>query len=140
MNKRNLILLVEDNPDDEEFAKLAFKEAFPEHSLDVARDGSEALEYLFKPEAPSPRLVLLDLNLPKIGGLEVLAKMRETARTQVVPVVVLSSSTEERDLLEAYRRGANGYVRKPIDFTEFVEAAADLARFWLKRNQPPPAN
>lgn len=141
MTRPNLILLVEDNRDDEELARLALRESFPDHSLEVARDGEAALDQLLRAaRAQAPRLVLLDLNLPKVGGLEVLERVRSEARTRMLPVVVLSSSTEERDLREAYNRGANGYVRKPIDFTEFVEVAQDLCRFWLMRNQPPPAS
>lgn len=137
MEKRGLIFLVEDNPDDEEFARLAFKDAMNGHDFEVARDGAEALELLIE-KGRRPNLILLDLNLPKIGGLDVLSRLRENEGTKFLPVVVLSSSTHEKDLKEAYKRGANGYVKKPLDFSEFVEAAKDLGRYWLERNQPPP--
>jgi len=139
------ILLVEDNPDDEALTLRAFKKHNITNEVVVARDGAEALEYLFgsgryagRDTQVTPQLILLDLKLPKVDGLEVLRQLRADDRTRLLPVVVLTSSTEERDLVESYRLGANSYVRKPVDFTQFVEAARQLGLYWLLMNQPPP--
>lgn len=138
------ILLVEDNPDDEELTLLAFSQSQLINRVDVARDGEEALEYLFcegrfikrKPEPPE--LVLLDLKLPKIDGLEVLRQVREDARTRLQPIVVLTSSREEIDLVESYSLGANSYIQKPVDFREFSATIQSLGRYWLTINEAPP--
>src|SRR5262245_52606805 len=126
---REVILLVEDNPDDEELALVALQERGVADQVVVVRDGVEVLDYLFatgthegRDSSVLPSLILLDLNLPKLDGLEVLRRLRADERTQLVPVVVLSTSNEERDLISAYRLGANSYVRKPVDFTRFVDA------------------
>jgi len=139
------ILLVEDNPDDEALTLRAFKKHNITNEVVVAHDGAEALEYLFgtgryagRDLEVMPQLILLDLKLPKVDGLEVLRQLRADDRTRLLPVVVLTSSTEERDLVESYRLGANSYVRKPVDFTQFVEAARQLGLYWLLMNQPPP--
>ena len=137
------ILLVEDNADDEELTLRALARSHVGNRVVVARDGAEALAFLLgTPEAPVlgalPALVLLDLKLPKIDGLEVLQRLRAAPRTRRLPVVILTSSGEERDLIEAYDRGANSYVRKPVDFVQFVEAVKQLGLFWLVVNQPPP--
>ena len=139
------ILLVEDNPDDEALTLRAFKKHNITNEVVVAHDGAEALEYLFgtgryagRDLRLMPQLILLDLKLPKVDGLEVLRQLRADDRTRLLPVVVLTSSTEERDLVESYRLGANSYVRKPVDFTQFVEAARQLGLYWLLMNQAPP--
>jgi CheY-like chemotaxis protein len=139
------ILLVEDNPDDQALTLRAFKKHNITNEVVIARDGSEALDYLFgtgrhagRDPSQAPQLVLLDLKLPKVDGLEVLRQLRADERTRLLPVVVLTSSTEERDVVESYRLGANSYVRKPVDFTEFIEAARQLGLYWLLLNQPPP--
>jgi len=139
------ILLVEDNPDDEALTLRAFKKHNITNEVVVAHDGAEALEYLFgtgryagRDLRLMPQLILLDLKLPKVDGLEVLRQLRADDRTRLLPVVVLTSSTEERDLVESYRLGANSYVRKPVDFTQFAEAARQLGLYWLLMNQPPP--
>lgn len=138
------ILLVEDNADDEELTLRALARSHVGNRVVVARDGAEALAFLLgAPEAPAlgplPALILLDLKLPKIDGLEVLRRLRAAPRTRRLPVVILTSSGEERDLVEAYDRGANSYVRKPVDFVQFVDAVKQLGLFWLVVNQPPPA-
>jgi len=139
------ILLVEDNPDDEALTLRAFKKHNITNEVVVAHDGAEALEYLFgtgryagRDLEVMPQLILLDLKLPKVDGLEVLRQLRADDRTRLLPVVVLTSSTEERDLVESYRLGANSYVRKPVDCTQFVEAARQLGLYWLLMNQAPP--
>jgi len=133
------ILLVEDNPDDELLTRRAFEKNYIGNRIVVAHDGVEALDYLFG-DNELPQLTLLDLKLPRIDGLEVLRRVRENERTKMLPIVVLTSSREERDLVESYRFGANSYVRKPVDFDEFVEAARQLGLYWLLLNEPPPAN
>jgi two-component system, response regulator len=138
-----LILLVEDNPDDELLTLRALAKHHLANRVVVARDGAEAVAYLLgdggsPPAEPLPQIVLLDLKLPKLDGLEVLRRLRAAPRTRRLPVVVLTSSREERDLVEAYDRGANSYVRKPVDFTEFVDAVGQLGLFWLVVNEPPP--
>lgn len=140
------ILLVEDNPDDVELTLRAFQRSRVRNEVIVARDGLEALDYLFSTGAYTnrtgemPEVVLLDLNLPKLHGLEVLKRLRADERTRLLPVVVLTSSSEERDIVRSYHLGANSYVRKPVDFAQFVEAARQLGLYWLVLNKrPPPA-
>ncbi len=144
MNNRT-ILLVEDNPDDVTLTLRALKKNNVTNDVIVAKDGVEALDYLFgtgphagREVAHMPDIVLLDLKLPRVGGLEVLRKIRADARTKLLPVVILTSSTEEKDLIEGYSLGANSYVRKPVNFVEFVEATRELGLYWLVYNQPPP--
>jgi len=141
----SVILLVEDNPDDEALTIRALKKNNIKNEVTVAHDGTEALDYLFGTGAhanrdPSvlPQIVLLDLNLPKVDGLEVLRRIRGDARTKRLPVVILTSSKEERDLLEGYDLGANSYIRKPVDFTAFMEAVRQLGLYWLVLNEPAP--
>jgi two-component system response regulator len=136
------ILLVEDTPDDVALTKRAFRSHNITNEVVVAGDGAEALEALFGPKGgPPPRelpaIVLLDLNLPKVSGMEVLQRIRADGRTRFLPVVILTSSTEQRDLVESYKLGANSYVRKPVDFVEFTEAAKQLGLYWLLLNQAP---
>jgi two-component system, response regulator len=135
------ILLVEDNPDDEALTLRAFKKSGIRNEVVVLRDGAEALAYLFPGNGdtvPRPALILLDLNLPKVGGLEVLRRMRADERTQLIPVVVLTSSKLDEDILDSYRNGANAYVRKPVNFSDFAEAVRTLGVFWLLLNEPVP--
>jgi two-component system response regulator len=140
-----VILLVEDNQDDEELALLAFQKGKVANNVVVARDGVEALDYLFGTGAHAgrevsdlPQLMLLDLKLPRIDGLEVLRRIRADPRTRRLPVVILTSSKEEEDLINAYDLGVNSYVRKPVAFDQFVEAVAQLQVYWLVLNEPPP--
>lgn len=134
------IVLVEDNPDDEALTLRAFKKNNIRNEVVVMRDGAEALAYLLPGDGRScPALVLLDLNLPKIGGLEVLRRMRADERTRLIPVVVLTSSKLEEDILDSYRNGANAYVRKPVNFSDFAEAVRALGVFWLLLNEPAPS-
>lgn len=140
-----LILLIEDNESDELLTVRALEKAQVANEIAVVRDGEEALEYLFGTGAYAgrdvtqlPTVVLLDLNLPKIGGLDVLRRIRADERTRHLPVVVLTSSGEERDVVQSYQLGANAYVRKPVDFNEFAQATKALGLFWLLVNQPPP--
>jgi len=138
------ILLVEDNPDDEELTIRALSKNNILNPVTVARDGAEALEHLFgsgEAGAPLPKLpslVLLDLKLPKVGGLEVLRRVRADERTRYLPVVILTSSREEQDLIAGYRLGANSYVLKPVDFAKFVDAVRQLGLYWMVLNEPPP--
>ena len=133
------ILLVEDNPDDESLALRAFRKTNLAHIVEVARDGEEAIEYLFDDDLTRlPDLVLLDIKLPKLDGLEVLARIRKNEKTRLIPVVLLTSSDEEHDLTEGYRLGANSYVRKPVDFIEFIEVFQHLTTYWLRFNASPP--
>jgi CheY-like chemotaxis protein len=135
-----VILLVEDNPDDEALMLRAFQRSNLANRIEVARDGAEALEVLLGPEArPLPTLVILDLKLPKVDGLDVLRRVRTSERTRTLPVVVLTSSREEQDLVESYRLGANSYVRKPVDFVQFAQATQTLGLYWLVVNEPPPS-
>jgi CheY-like chemotaxis protein len=139
-----LILLVEDNPSDEKLTLLAFKNCGVANQVVVARDGAAALERLLPIEpaaeaAPLPALVLLDLKLPKLDGLEVLRRLRADERTKLLPVVVLTSSKEEEDVLQSYALGANAYVRKPVEFSAFAQAAQALGFFWLLLNEPAPS-
>ncbi|HLL56230.1 MAG TPA: response regulator [Myxococcaceae bacterium] len=133
-----VILLVEDNEDDVDLTLRAFKKAGVVAKVDVVRDGVEALEYLLGASASLPDLVLLDLNLPRVDGFEVLRRIRADERTRLMPVVILTSSNEETDLVRGYTSGANSYVRKPVDYEEFIEAARQLSLYWLLRNVAPP--
>jgi CheY-like chemotaxis protein len=139
------ILLVEDNPDDEALTLRAFRKNNITNEVVVARDGAEALDYLFATGAYAkrqagvlPQIVILDLKLPKIDGLEVLRRLRAAPQTKLLPVVILTSSNEERDRLEGYGLGANSYVRKPVDFAQFVDAVRQLGLYWLLLNERPP--
>ena len=143
MNPRqNPILLVEDNPDDEELTLMALKEAGVQNAVHIVRDGAEALAYLFGAEdgetsqrQPLPTLILLDLMLPKVNGFEVLEKIRETERTRYIPVVILTSSDADADVARSYRRGVNSYVRKPVEFSEFVGAVRQVGLYWVLLNK-----
>jgi two-component system, response regulator len=144
MNNK-FIFLVEDNPDEVTLTLRTFKKNRILNDVVVAHDGSEALEYLFGTGAYAerdtgiqPAFVMLDLNLPKVSGLEVLKAIRGDERTRLLPVVVLTSSDEERDFIQSYRLGANSYVRKPVDFNRFSEVMRQLALYWLVLNQVPP--
>ncbi len=139
------ILLVEDNPDDELLTLRALKRNHIANEVVVVRDGVEALEYLFatgvyawRDPGDLPQVVLLDLKLPKVDGLQVLKRIRSDERTRLLPVVILTSSDEERDVVESYKLGANSYVRKPVEFEQFVEAIRQLGLYWLVLNRPPP--
>ncbi len=139
------ILLVEDNPEDVFLTERALKKANIVDKMIVARDGVEALDYLFQRNTPAdgdkgslPDLVLLDLKLPRVNGLETLKQIRANPDTALVPVVMLTSSTEETDLAQAYQLGANSYVRKPVDFNQFVETIRNLGVYWLGLNRNPP--
>jgi two-component system, response regulator len=135
------ILLVEDNPDDEALTIRALRKNNILNDLTVARDGAEALDYLFSQngsQLPFPGLILLDLNLPKVSGLEVLRQIQADERTRLIPVVVLTSSKLDEDILASYRGGANGYVRKPVNFSEFTKAVSTVGMFWLLLNEPVP--
>jgi hypothetical protein len=139
------ILLVEDNPQDEMLILRALRKVNLANQVDVVRDGQQALDYLFQqgefagrrgPDLPT--VVLLDINLPRVGGLEVLMRLRSDQRTRLMPVVILTSSDEERDRLRSYETGANSFVRKPLDFAEFAETVSRLGVYWLALNEPPP--
>ncbi|MEZ0324653.1 MAG: response regulator [Fimbriimonas sp.] len=130
------ILLVEDNSDDEQLTLRAMRQSEVPNIIRVARDGAEALDHLYGPNATRlPDLILLDLKLPKVSGLEVLQKIRSEAKTRSLPVVVLTSSDEERDIIESYNIGANSYIRKPVDFDEFIDAVRQLGVYWLTLNK-----
>ncbi len=142
--RNKVILLVEDNPDDELLTLRAFKKNNIVNEVVVARDGSEALDYLFgtgtyagRDVSVMPQVVLLDLRLPKVNGLEVLRRLRANEQTKLLPVVVLTSSDEERDVVDSYSLGANSYIRKPVDFDQFVEAVRHLGLYWLVLNKSP---
>jgi CheY-like chemotaxis protein len=139
------ILLVEDNPNDLELALHALRREKLANHIDVVRDGEEALDYLFcrgaysaRKLANPPRLVLLDLKLPKVDGLEVLRQLKGNPATKAIPVVILTASKEETDLLQGYMNGANSYIQKPVDFDQFRETVKQIGLFWLLVNQPPP--
>jgi CheY-like chemotaxis protein len=134
------ILLVEDDPDHELLTIRALKKANIANDIHVARDGSEALEALFGADPLRPQVILLDLKLPKIDGLEVLRRIRESEATRMLPVVVLTSSDEERDVIRSYQLGVNSYIRKPVNFTDFAEATRQLGMYWLVLNECPPTN
>jgi two-component system, response regulator len=141
-----VIVLVEDNANDEELTLRAFRKSNIVNRVVVVRDGAEALDYFFLRGAHANRstteiaqVVLLDLKLPKVDGLDVLRELRSDERTRLIPIVVLTSSAEEQDLVRSYGLGANSYVRKPVDFTQFVEAVRQLGLYWLVINQAAPA-
>ncbi|HPC77097.1 MAG TPA: response regulator [bacterium] len=143
--EEKIILLVEDNPDDVELTLRAFKKCNIANEVVVARDGVEALDYLFGTGAYAgrdlsvmPAVVLLDLKLPRIDGLEVLRRLRADERTRCLPVVVLTSSNEDQDVVNSYQLGANSYIRKPVDFVQFIDAARQLGIYWLLLNEAPP--
>jgi two-component system, response regulator len=138
------ILLVEDNPNDVELTLRALKKHNITNKMHVVKDGAEALEYIFANGAYAhrriedhPKVILLDLKLPKVDGLEVLRRIKSDERTRMIPIVVLTSSKEERDLVESYKLGANSYIAKPVDFESFVKAVSELGLYWLLLNQPP---
>lgn len=140
-----LLLLVEDNSDDEELTLMAFEQGGISNPVVVARDGVEALDYLFgtgiyRDRSPEnlPALILLDLQLPKINGLEVLQRIRNSPKTQLIPVVILTTSTEQRDLVESYTLGCNSYIQKPVDYDQFLNVIQQLGMYWLVINSPPP--
>ena len=140
-----IILLIEDNVSDIELTKRAFEKSRITNKIVITQDGQEALEYLFGTGSqgiddlpPLPTVVLLDLKLPKVDGLDVLRHIRENERTRRLPVVILTSSTEEQDIIESYDRKANSYIRKPVDFNQFAEAIRQLGLYWLVLNEPPP--
>jgi len=141
-----IILLVEDNPDDVELTMMALQTSKILNRVVVARDGEEALDYLFgtgayegRGMAAMPIVILLDLKLPKIDGFEVLSRIRADERTRLYPVVILTSSDEQKDLIDGYRQGANSYVRKPVDFNQFSDSVKQLGLYWLLLNEAPPA-
>jgi two-component system response regulator len=140
----SVILLVEDNPDDEALTLRAFKKSNLKNEVVVAHDGREALDYLFgmgiyagRDMSIMPHIILLDLKLPKVDGLEVLEQMRADERTKLLPVVILTSSKEQEDLVRSYSLGANSYIRKPVDFNQFVQAVQQLGLYWLVLNELP---
>jgi two-component system response regulator len=142
---RQKILLVEDNPDDIALTLRAFKKVNIANEIEVVRDGEEAMDYLLgrgkhadRDTSVAPAVILLDLKLPKMSGLEVLKAIRSEQSTRLLPVVILTSSKEESDLVNGYRLGANSYIRKPVDFERFVDAAKQLKLYWLVLNEPPP--
>jgi CheY-like chemotaxis protein len=143
--RNNEILLVDDSPADVELTVHALKQAGLANSIAVAVDGAEALDYLFcrgvhhgRSPCDRPSVILLDLNLPKVGGLEVLKALRADKRTRAIPIVVLTSSKEPKDLIEGYKLGANAFIQKPVDFEEFRKTIKEIGAFWLLRNEPPP--
>jgi two-component system, response regulator len=145
--KTKTILLVEDNPDDRELTLHAFQHGHIGNEVALAADGVEALEYLFcegrhaqRDRHHMPAVILLDLKLPRIDGLEVLRRIRDDARTRLLPVVILTSSKEDQDLINGYSLGANSYIRKPVDFDKFNEAIRQLGLYWLVINEAPPGN
>ena len=140
--RNKVVLLVEDNPDDEELTRLAFEECRVANKLVIVRNGQEALDYLFRQgrfstrdEIETPQVIFLDLKLPKVDGLEVLRKLRADERTKLYPVVVLTSSKEDKDMVESYSLGANSYIQKPVDYQQFLEAVKELGLYWLLLNQ-----
>ena len=143
--QKKIILLVEDNPDDAELTMRALKQYNVTNEIVLVRDGREALDWLFGTGAYAdrdisimPTVILLDLNMPKVGGLEVLERVRADERTKLVPVVILTASKEEDDLINSYQLGANSYVRKPVDFARFAEAVRHLGMYWVLLNELPP--
>jgi two-component system response regulator len=142
---KNILLLVEDNPDDQELTLLAFEESNILNEVIVAQDGVEALDYLLgigsyanRDMSVMPALIILDLQLPKINGLEVLQRLRSNERTKLIPVVILTTSNEQQDLINSYSLGCNSYIRKPVDYKQFMTAVQQLGMYWLLLNEPPP--
>jgi two-component system response regulator len=142
--KEKHILLVEDDPDDVKLTLMALEKGRVANTVEVAWDGIEALDYLFvtgkfagRDKSMMPQLILLDLKMPKMDGLEVLRRIRSDERTKLLPVVILTTSTEDRDRIESYRLGANSYIRKPVDFHQFAEAVQQLELYWLVLNEAP---
>lgn len=140
-----VILLVEDSSDDVELTQMALREQNIKNEMVVARDGQEALDWLFgegehagRDTSETPTVILLDLRLPKIDGIDVLKRIRQDERTRLFPVVILTSSKEDQDLIKSYELGANSYIRKPVDFQQFGKAVRDLGLYWLLLNEPPP--
>jgi len=147
MDGERRILLVEDNPDDVMLTLRAFRKSSFKVKVDVVNDGEQALDYLFRrgayaerPADEEPTVILLDLKLPKVDGLEVLRQVKGDARTQLLPVIILTSSNEQEDRLRGYRLGVNSYIRKPVDYNRFVEVVEQLGVFWLTLNEPPPSH
>ncbi|HEY5330166.1 MAG TPA: response regulator [Acidobacteriaceae bacterium] len=138
MGEGKLILLVEDDPDHELLTIRALKKSNIANDIRVARDGEEAINMLLSEDGLRPQVVLLDLKLPKIDGLEVLRRIRENEATRMLPIVVLTSSDEERDVVRSYQLGVNSYIRKPVNFTDFAEATRQLGLYWLVLNECPP--
>lgn len=145
MTQKSVLMLVEDNPDDEELTVLAFERNNISSEVVVAHDGVEALDYLFgtgiysdRDMSVMPALILLDLQLPKINGLEVLRRLRADNRTKLIPVVILTTSNEEQDLINSYSLGCNSYIRKPVDYDQFLTAVHQLGMYWLILNEAPP--
>lgn len=143
--QKSVLLLVEDNPDDEELTLLAFEQSPVSNEVVVARDGVEALDYLFgtgmyanRDTSALPALILLDLQLPRINGLEVLQQLRSDDRTKLIPVVIMTTSNEQQDLINSYTLGCNSYIRKPVDYDQFVTAVQQLGMYWLFLNEAPP--
>jgi CheY-like chemotaxis protein len=143
--QKSILLLVEDNPDDEELTLLAFEQNPSAQDVVVARDGVEALDYLFgtgiyagRDTSTLPALILLDLQLPRINGLEVLQRLRADQRTKLIPIVILTTSNEQQDLIDSYTLGCNSYIRKPVDYNQFVTAVQQLGMYWLLLNEAPP--
>ena len=143
--REKMILLVEDNPDDEALTMRALKQSKLANEIVITRDGNEALEFLFatgqyagRDVSHTPAVILLDLKLPKLSGLEVLQRLRADPRTKLIPVVVLTSSSEDEDMMRSYELGANSYVRKPVVFGRFADAVSQLGLYWMLLNQPPP--
>jgi two-component system response regulator len=142
--RTSVILLIEDNPDDEELTRMALAESKILSRIVVAQDGPEAIDYLFshgsyegRDPAFDPELILLDLKLPKLSGLEVLRRIRSEKRTRIIPVVVLTTSSEEEDIVASYQLGANSYVRKPVEFNQFAAAVKQIGHYWLLLNETP---
>lgn len=145
--EEKIILLVEDNPDDVKLTERALNKAHVLNKLVVAKDGAEALDYLFgtgnwadRDLSTMPQVVLLDLKLPKIDGLEVLRRIRADRHTKLLPVVILTSSKEEKDIISGYAMGANSYIRKPVNFNQFADSVRQLGLYWLILNEPPPSD
>src|ERR1700761_9006623 len=139
IDSTKLILLVEDDPDHELLTIRALKKSQIANEVRVARDGEEAINLLFSENRVRPQVILLDLKLPKVDGLEVLRRIREDDSTKMLPVVVLTSSDEERDVVRSYQLGVNSYIRKPVNFTDFAEATRQLGMYWLVLNECPPS-
>lgn len=141
---RKLVLLVEDNPDDEALTIRALRKANVANEIEVVRDGKEAVDFLFcegqhaaRDGSLMPALILLDLKLPKLSGFDVLQRLRADSRTKLIPVVILTSSSQDEDVVRSYQSGANSYVRKPVDFSDFVDAVAKLGLYWMILNEGP---